>query len=69
MSLNAVGGFRNEVVFVLTGLELEAKADLVKDQLERSLRTKPAELTWSITWTEKPNAETEELASVLLRVP
>ncbi|HET6298625.1 MAG TPA: acyclic terpene utilization AtuA family protein [Kribbella sp.] len=67
VSLNAVGGYRNEIAFVLTGLELEAKADLVKDQLERSLRTKPAELKWTVVWAEKPNAETEEQASVKLR--
>ncbi|MEV8377333.1 acyclic terpene utilization AtuA family protein [Kribbella sp. NPDC056861] len=67
VSLNSIGGFRNEVVFVLTGLELEAKAELVKWQLEEELSKKPAELKWSLAWTEQPNAETEELASVLLK--
>ncbi|WBQ05370.1 acyclic terpene utilization AtuA family protein [Kribbella sp. CA-293567] len=67
VSLNSVGGFRNEVAFVLTGLELEAKAELVKRQLEQELPTEPAELKWSLVWTEQPNADTEELASVLLR--
>jgi hypothetical protein len=67
VSLNSVGGFRNEVDFVLTGLDLEDKAELVKRQLERALRQKPAELKWSVAWTEKPDAETEEQASVLLR--
>lgn len=67
VSLNAVGGFRNEVDFVLTGLDLEAKAELVQRQLERGLRRRPAELKWSLNWTEQPNAETEEQASVLLK--
>ncbi|TDU89749.1 uncharacterized protein DUF1446 [Kribbella voronezhensis] len=67
VSLNTVGGFRNEVDFVLTGLELDTKADLVQRQLERGLRHRPAELKWSVAWTEQANAETEELASVLLR--
>lgn len=67
VSLNTLGGFRNEVQFVLTGLDLEAKAELVQRQLEHGLTSKPAELKWSLTWTEQPNAETEELASVLLR--
>lgn len=67
VSLNTVGGFRNEVTFVLTGLELEVKAELVQSQLEHALRKKPAELKWSLAWTEQPNAETEEQASVFLR--
>jgi hypothetical protein len=67
VSLNSLGGFRNEVDFVLTGLQLEAKAELVQRQLEGALPRKPAELTWSLNWTEQPNADTEELASVLLK--
>lgn len=67
VSLNSVGGFRNEVDFVLTGLQLDEKAELVKAQLERALPKRPAELRWSLTWTEKPNADTEEEASVFLR--
>jgi hypothetical protein len=67
VSLNSLGGFRNEVDFVLTGLELEAKSELVQRQLEHGLSRKPAELKWSLNWTEQPNAETEELASVLLK--
>jgi len=31
--LNTIGGFRNEMTFVLTGLDIEAKADLVRRQL------------------------------------
>ncbi|WP_427887200.1 acyclic terpene utilization AtuA family protein [Kribbella sp. GL6] len=67
VSLNSVGGFRNEVDFVLTGLQLEQKAELVQKQLEQALPKRPAELKWSLAWTEKPNADTEEEASVFLR--
>ncbi|HEY3562168.1 MAG TPA: acyclic terpene utilization AtuA family protein [Kribbella sp.] len=67
VSLNSVGGFRNEVDFVLTGLQLEQKAELVQRQLEQALAKRPAELKWSLAWTEKPNAESEEEASVFLR--
>lgn len=67
VSLNSVGGFRNEVNFVLTGLQLEEKAELVKAQLERGLAKRPAELQWTLAWTEKPNADSEEEASVFLR--
>lgn len=34
VSLNALAGFRNEATFILTGLDIEAKADLAKTQLE-----------------------------------
>ncbi len=37
VAINTLGGFRNEVTFVLTGLDLEAKADLVRRTLERRL--------------------------------
>ncbi|MGZ0149716.1 acyclic terpene utilization AtuA family protein [Kribbella sp. WER1] len=67
VSLNSVGGFRNEVSFVLTGLQLEQKAELVQKQLEQALPKRPAELKWSLAWTEKPNADSEEQASVYLR--
>src|SRR5271157_2752570 len=30
VSLNSIGGFRNSLTFVLTGLDIEAKADLVR---------------------------------------
>lgn len=33
VGVNALGGYRNEVVFVLTGTDIEAKADLVQQQM------------------------------------
>ncbi len=44
VSLNSIGGFRNEMTLVLTGLDIEAKAELVRRQLETSLTVKPAEM-------------------------
>ncbi|OFJ55715.1 DUF1446 domain-containing protein [Mycolicibacterium grossiae] len=67
VSLNFVGGFRNAMTFVLTGLDVDAKADLVRRQLEASLRTRPAELEWTLARTDHPDADTEEAASALLR--
>jgi hypothetical protein len=67
VSLNTVGGFRNAMTFVLTGLDIEAKADLVRRQLEAGLTTKPAELDWTLARTDHPDADTEETASALLR--
>ncbi|MDT5153798.1 MAG: hypothetical protein QOI01_5531, partial [Mycobacterium sp.] len=67
VSLNAVGGFRNAMTFVLTGLDIEAKADLVRRQLEAGLTVKPAELQWTLARTDHPDADTEEAASALLR--
>ncbi|GAT12172.1 protein of unknown function [Mycolicibacterium novocastrense] len=67
VSLNSVGGFRNEMTLVLTGLDIEAKAELVQRQLETSLTVKPAELEWTLARTDHPDAGTEEAASALLR--
>jgi hypothetical protein len=67
VSLNSVGGFRNTMTFVLTGLDIEAKAELVRRQLEAGLTVKPAELQWTLARTDHPDADTEEAASALLR--
>jgi Acyclic terpene utilisation family protein AtuA len=67
VSLNSIGGFRNAMTFVLTGLDIEAKADLVRRQLDSALAVKPAELEWTLARTDHPDADTEEAASALLR--
>ena len=66
VSLNSIGGFRNAMTFVLTGLDIEAKADLVRRQLEAALTVKPAELQWTLARTDHTDADTEEAASALL---
>ncbi|MEZ0385215.1 acyclic terpene utilization AtuA family protein [Mycobacterium sp. pW045] len=66
VSLNSIGGFRNSTTFVLTGLNIEAKAELVRTQLEAALRVRPAELEWTLARTDHPDADTEETASALL---
>lgn len=69
--LTRVGGHRNEVVFVLTGLDIEAKAALVRAQIEDALdraTSRPAEVRWDLARTDHPDAATEETASALLRL-
>ncbi|MFC9424773.1 acyclic terpene utilization AtuA family protein [Streptomyces sp. NPDC056987] len=73
VGLNRIGGWRNEVVFVLTGLDVEAKARLVRAQVEDALdgpapRRRPAEVRWELSRTDRPDAATEETASALLRL-
>ena len=65
--LNALGGHRNEVTFVLTGDRIEAKAALARAQFEAALDPRPAELVWSTVGVQRPDADTEAGASVLLR--
>ncbi|CAA0132386.1 Uncharacterised protein [Mycolicibacterium vanbaalenii] len=67
VSLNSIGGFRNEMTFILTGLDIEAKAELVRRQLESSLSVIPAELEWTMARTDHPDADTQQAASALLR--
>jgi hypothetical protein len=61
VGLATLGGFRNEVVFVLTGLDIEAKADLVRRQLAGF------DATWTLARTDHLDAASEEEASALLR--
>lgn len=66
VSLNSIGGYRNSATFVLTGLDVDAKADLVRRQLEATLSAQPAELQWRLARTDHPDADTEQTASALL---
>ncbi|MCC5478635.1 acyclic terpene utilization AtuA family protein [Streptomyces sp. NPDC059680] len=69
VGLNRLGGFRNEVVFVLTGLDIEEKAGLVRAQLTDALaKSPPAEVRWELVRTDRSDAGTEETASALLRL-
>ncbi|NLG55183.1 MAG: DUF1446 domain-containing protein [Rhodococcus sp.] len=67
VSLNSLPGFRNEAVFILTGLDIEAKADLLRRQVEDGLVRRPAELEWTLARTDHVDGDTEETASALLR--
>ncbi|MEV5549544.1 acyclic terpene utilization AtuA family protein [Streptomyces sp. NPDC052309] len=67
VGLNRLGGFRNEVTFVLTGLDIEAKAALVREQMEPALG-KVTDVRWDLVRTDRPDAPTEETASALLRL-
>ena len=66
VSLNSIGGFRNSATFVLTGLDIDAKATLVRSQLDAALTVRPAELDWTLARTDRPDADTEQTASALL---
>ncbi len=63
--VNELGGFRNQMEFVLTGLDIEAKAAWLRAQLDG--RIAAASVSWSIGRLPGPDAETEEGASCLLR--
>lgn len=67
VSLNHLGGIRNEFEVVLTGLDIEAKAELFQKQFEAALGQRPAELTWELVRLDRPDADTEEQASAMLR--
>ncbi len=66
VSLNSIGGFRNAATFVLTGLDVDAKAALLQRQLDAAITEKPAEVQWSLARTDRPDADTEQTASALL---
>lgn len=68
VSCNALGGFRNQVAMVLTGLDIDAKADLARRGFEQALKTQPAQIDWELTKTAREDADTEEGASAKLIV-
>jgi hypothetical protein len=66
VSVNALGGFRNTMELVLTGLDIDAKADWVRSQLDGAFTAQG--VTWTRTALPTPGADTEEGSSCLLRV-
>ncbi|HEX6247740.1 MAG TPA: acyclic terpene utilization AtuA family protein [Nocardioidaceae bacterium] len=66
--VNELGGFRNTVEFVLVGLDIDAKADWVRMQMETALdRNSPTVVEWTLARTDRQDAATEEGASCRLR--
>ncbi|MCW2816754.1 MAG: hypothetical protein JWN84_4209 [Nocardioides sp.] len=64
--VNTLGGFRNTMELVLTGLDIDAKADWVRSQVDGALTAET--VAWTRTALPLPDADTEEGASCLLRV-
>ena len=63
--VNEFGGFRNQMEFVLTGLDIEEKAAWLRAQLGG--RIKAASVTWSTGRLPQADSDTEEGASCLVR--
>ncbi|MFC8075326.1 acyclic terpene utilization AtuA family protein [Streptomyces sp. NPDC057307] len=71
VGLNRLGGWRNEIVFVLTGLDIDAKARLVREQVADAFARAdraPKHVRWELARTDRADADTEETASALLRL-
>ncbi|EOM75560.1 DUF1446 domain-containing protein [Rhodococcus rhodnii] len=64
---NTLAGFRNQAEFVLTGLDIDEKAALVRRQVEGALTRRPEDLAWTLARTDHPDADSEEAASAVLR--
>ncbi|WP_431781067.1 acyclic terpene utilization AtuA family protein [Streptomyces chumphonensis] len=69
VGLTRLGGHRNEVGFLLTGLDVEAKAALVQQQMAAVLgKARPEHVRWELVRTDRPDAAVQEEASALLRL-
>ncbi len=66
VGLNTLGGFRNEVTFVLTGLDIEAKADWLRAQLADLDAASGLSVQWRLARTDHPDADVQEEAAALL---
>ncbi|MGN9767587.1 acyclic terpene utilization AtuA family protein [Micromonospora sp. SD12] len=66
VGVNNLGGFRNSMTFVLCGLDIPAKAALVRDQVEAAVGTEGLEFT--LARTDHADAADTEAASALLHV-
>ena len=66
--LNHLGGFRNQAIFFLVGLDIEEKAKLLREQFEAGLTRRPQHLDWSLVRSDREDAATQEEATASLRV-
>ncbi|MEU7995795.1 acyclic terpene utilization AtuA family protein [Micromonospora sp. NPDC049060] len=66
VGVNNLGGFRNSMTFVLCGLDIPAKAALVRSQVEAAVGTEGLEFT--LARTDHADAVDTEAASALLHV-
>jgi hypothetical protein len=66
VGVSTLAGYRNAMTFVLCGLDLDAKAALVRGQLEDAVGKDGLEFV--LARTSHPDADTEEAASALLHV-
>ncbi|WP_231931159.1 acyclic terpene utilization AtuA family protein [Micromonospora coriariae] len=66
VGVNNLGGFRNSMTFVLCGLDIEAKAALVRGQVEEAVGKDGLEFV--LARTDHPDATDTEAASALLHV-
>jgi hypothetical protein len=67
VAVNTLGGFRNSMTFLLTGLDIDAKADLVKRQLAPTLEGIQT-VEWSLSRTDRDDAGTNDQAVARLTV-
>jgi hypothetical protein len=65
--VNTLGGFRNSMTFLLTGLDIDAKADLVRRQLAPALENVES-VEWHLARTDHDDADTNEGAVARLTV-
>jgi hypothetical protein len=68
VALNMVGGHRNKMEFVLTGLDIEQKAALALEGLRDAMPVAPRVLESRLVRIDQPDAPTNEQAAALLRV-
>lgn len=66
--LNSLGGFRNSVELLLTGLDIPAKAAWVREQVETALAAAPPEVVeWQLDRTDTFDPPTQAQATSSLR--
>ncbi len=67
VAVNTLGGFRNRATFVLTGLDIEAKADLVRRQLTASIGLDAIdEVDWRLVRSDHLDADDNAAATATL---
>src|SRR5699024_1721259 len=68
VSVTCLGGFRNEITFLLTGLDIEDKAALVERQFRAGLEREPAQMDFRLQRTDHPDADSQAAATAMMTI-
>lgn len=72
VSATEIGGFRQELTALLTGLDIEAKAEVIRAQFDHALATaglpEPEQVEWTLARTDHTDAAVQEEATARLTI-
>ncbi|GAA4513924.1 acyclic terpene utilization AtuA family protein [Brevibacterium yomogidense] len=68
VSINDIGGYINTLTYLLTGLDIEKKAAIAREQFEDALTVDPESITWNLVRTDHTDPAVQAMGVARLEV-